>query len=352
MATQYDGLTLDSKASLWTGNDVYRDASGTLVRKMNRGSGVGDLWSAAGEYTPQPSGIPTDYSAKPEGATFHESGPAVRPNNSNLGLGGATNWGLAKGSSTSSGGGGVASSGTSNGMLSTIGQNPYLDQLKSSTANTMVDSFNRSVVPGIQQGAVAAGGYGGSRQGVIEANAMNDLGKNMGNAMASIDNGAYNSALNYDLGLRGNNLGYYNGQNSYDLGLRNNELGFGNLGLGYANLDLNVNNSNVANQLNGMNAGLGVFDRLMGNNGAGINAGNTINDTPANYFDRFNNTANGIGNGFGTTTGTQGGGNPLLGAAGGAQLGNQIGSWWGSGNSGWNSQPNRNVFMGNGSMGD
>lgn len=314
---QYEGLTYDPKSSLMTGNNVYRDANGTLVRQMNRGSNVGSLWSAQGEYTPSSGGMSMNVSQQP--AAVNQGGNQ----GGNLGLGGPT---------TSNG---VTSSGTSNGMLSTVGQDPYLEQLKKNTTDTMTDAWNRSVLPGIQQGAVAAGGYGGSRQGVIEANAMNDLGKNIANAMTSIDSGAYNTALNYDLGLRNNNLGYYNAQNSYDLGLRNNQLGYGNLGLGYANLDRQINNDNFANQINGANMGLNIYDRLMGNNNTAINAGTNINNTPLGYWERLNNGVNGIANGYGTSSGSaSNSGNPLLGAMGGMQLGGQVGqslgNWWGS----------------------
>lgn len=230
-----------------------------------------------------------------------------------------------------SGGSGIAnSSASASGLLSTIGQNPYLQKLKQDTASTMTDSFNRQVLPGIQQSAVASGGYGGSRQGVIEANAMNDLGKNIGNAMTSIDAGAYNTALNYDLGLRANDLGlrnnalgYYNADNSYSLGL-------GNLGLGYANLDRNINNDNIANNMMGAQFGLNIYDRLQQGNNAAINAGGTIHNTPMNYWQQFSDQANGIGRGFGSSTSTgNNGSNPVLGALGGAQLGSQIGQWWG-----------------------
>lgn len=216
--------------------------------------------------------------------------------------------------------GGIPGSGGSYGSAagdvstSTVGQNPYLSQLGDMLASTMTSNFNRNQLPALGSQFAAAGGYGGSRQGVIEANALNDLNAQIGNALTGLYGNGFNTSLNYDLGLR------------------NNQLGFGNLGLGYANLDRMINNDNIANQMQGVNLGLNVWDRLNANNQTGINAGNTIQNTPLNYWQQFGQQANSIGQGYGTQTSsgsTQG--NPMLGALGGAQLGSQIGNWWSGG---------------------
>lgn len=231
-------------------------------------------------------------------------------------------------------GGGMGGSSGQSGSMSMTGQNPYLKQMGDVMAGQMTDAFRTQVLTGIGSQAMAAGGYGGSRQGVVEANAMNDLGRNIGNSLTNLYGQGYNTALNYDLGLR------------------NNQLGYGNLGLGYANLDRNINNDNWANNMQGAQFGLNVWDRLMNNNQTGINAGTNIQNTPMNYWNQFSQGANSIGQGYGTQTSsgsTQG--NPMLGALGGAQLGSQFSNWWnGGGNT--SSMPNSNVFFGNGSMGD
>lgn len=218
------------------------------------------------------------------------------------------------------------------------GQNPYLQQMGGVLAQQMTDNFQTRIAPQIASGAMAAGGYGGSRQGVIEANASNDLNQQIGSALTNLYGQGYNTSLQYDLGLR------------------NNQLGFGQLGLGYANLDRNIHNDNLANQMQGVNLGLNIWDRLNANNNAAIGAGTAIQNTPMDYWNQFSQGANSIGNGFGTQTQSGGGvgGNPLLGALGGAQLGGQISNWWGGGKGGggWSGMPNQNVFMGTGSMGD
>ena len=202
------------------------------------------------------------------------------------------------------------------------GQNPYLSQMGDALTQTMTNNWRRNVQPQIASSAMATGGYGGSRQGVIEANSANDLNQGIGSALAGLYGNGYNTSLQYDLGVK------------------NNQLGFGNLGLGYANLDRNINNDNKNWQLQGANFGLGVYDRLQQGNQAGIQSGTNIQNTPMNYWSQFGNQANSFGQGYGTTTGnTSQQGSPIMGALGGAQLGQQVGqqvgNWWsGGGNSG------------------
>lgn len=191
------------------------------------------------------------------------------------------------------------------GTGSMPGQNPYLQQMGDVMAGQMTQNFNRNVMPGISSQMMATGGYGGSRQGVIEANAMNDLNGQIGNALTNLYGQGYNTSLQYDLGLR------------------NNDLGF-------AGLDSQIAQNNFNNRLNGANFGLGVFNQGMANNQTGINAGTNIQNTPMNYWSQFANQFNGIGQGYGSTTGsTSQQGNPVLGALGGAQLGGRIANGWG-----------------------
>lgn len=191
------------------------------------------------------------------------------------------------------------------GQAGGMGSNPYLSQMGDVLTSQMTQNFNRRVMPQISQQMMATGGYGGSRQGVIEANAMNDLNGQIGGALTNL----------YGQG--------YNTDRQYDLGLRNNDLGF-------AGLDAQIAQNNFNNQLTGANFGLGMYDRLQQGNQTGINAGTNIQNTPMNYWSQFANQYNGIGQGYGSTTGsTSQQGNPLMGALGGAQLGSRLGSMWG-----------------------
>ena len=207
--------------------------------------------------------------------------------------------------SSGGGAGGGSSSGGSGGSLGFTGGNPYLPQMADALTNQATTAFNRNVLPAIGSSAMAAGGYGGSRQGVVEANAMNDLGQNITNSLAGMYGQAYNNGLQYDLGLR------------------NNDLGF-------AGLDAQINQNNFNNNLAGANFGLGVWNQGMVNNQTGVTAGTNIQNTPMNYWSQFGNQYNGIGQGYGSTTGnTSQQGNPVLGALGGAQLGSSLANMWG-----------------------
>ena len=234
------------------------------------------------------------------------------------------------GSSGGGGGGGSYGGGTTGGSASSSGgsmsfnpaMNPYLQQMGDMMAGTMTNNWQRKVQPQIASQSIAAGGYGGSRQGVAEANSANDLNMGIGSALANLYGQGYGQGLNYDLGQQ-------------------------NIGLGYANLDRNINNDNLNWQMQGANFGLNMYDRLQQANQLGLQTGSQIQNTPWNYWQNFSNQANSIGQGYGTQTNSTGG-NPFMGALGGAQLGNQIGQWWNS------QQPSNGTswFTGTQGMGD
>ena len=204
--------------------------------------------------------------------------------------------------------------------------NPYLSQMGSNLVNEVTGNFQRNVMPQMRSQMMAAGGIGSSREGVLQANALRDLNSTLGNA-----------------------LGNLYGQGYVQAG--NQALGRGNLELGYSNLDRNINNDNLNWQLQGANFGLGIQDRLNASNAIGLGAGQTIQDTPLNYYSQFSNMANALGRGYGTQTQSGGGSNPLIGALGGAQLGRQIGNWWSTNNQPPASDPNT-WFSGNSGLAD
>lgn len=216
----------------------------------------------------------------------------------------------------SSAGGGSYGSGS---MNSTYQQNPYAQQMAGTLAQQIGEQFQRQIQPQISQSAIAAGGYGGSRQGVLEANAANDLQQNTGQAVGTMLGNMYGQDLSYNLGM-------------------------GNLGLGYANLDRSINNDNNQWGLQGAQLGMQLQDRQLQQNQLGLSNGSQINDNAYNNWNRYSQGANSIGQGYGSQTQSGGGGNTMMGMLGGAQLGNQlgkqVGNWWDSnqsmtGNGGW-----------------
>lgn len=170
--------------------------------------------------------------------------------------------------------------------------NPYLDQMAAGITSHMYDNWTRNQLPSIRSGAMAAGGFGGSRQGVVEANGLNDMNRSLGANLANLYGSDYNNAT-------GRNLQQQSINNSYDLGLRNSDLGFGQL-------DANINQQNFNNNLAGANFGMGVYGMMNGMNQQGINSGTQMQNTPLNYFNQFNGNTNATGGMGGTQTGTQG----------------------------------------------
>lgn len=233
----------------------------------------------------------------------------------------------------SPGGGGYSGSSTGGGGSSTSsgGQNPYSQTLADMLASTMTNNWQRRIAPQLASQAVAAGGFGGSRQGVLEANSANDLNLGIGNALANLASNNFNTSTQFDLGMANN-------------------------ALGYANLDRSINNDNLGWRMQGAQLGMSLQDRMLAMSQMGLNAGTNIQNTPMNYWSQFANQYNGIGQGYGSTTGTSTQpGNPLMGAIGGAQLGSRIGNWWGgSAGSAADTATGNNFWAPNfaGSMGD
>lgn len=306
----------------WTPNGITAGNNPAMYARTPYGAGTASMQggAATGSTRPQAapggSGVPQTGGVYPQpgsGAGYQTGGVYPQP---------GSGAGYQTGGVYPQPGGSSMSGSISSGPA---GQNPFLTQMGDTMVGQMTQNFNRNVMPRIGSQMMASGGFGGSRQGVVEANAMNDLNTQVGNALTNLYGSGYNTALNYDLGLRNN-------ATAYDLGLRNNELGWGNVGLGYANLDRNINNDNLNWQLQGANFGLGLQDRLMGYGQLGLGLGTQINDNAYQNWLRFSQGANSLANGYGTSTGTMTQpGNVLGGALGGAQFGSRIGNWWGGG---------------------
>ena len=230
--------------------------------------------------------------------------------------------------------------------------NPNLDQMASNITDQVNQNWSRNINPQISSGAMATGGYGGSRQGVVQANALKDINQGLSNSLTDMYSQDYNNQSNrnlqqygmdqgYELGKGNLALGNKQADNSYSLGLGNLALGAGNLGLGYqnsnnsydlglrsndlgyANLDANIAQNNFGNQMQGANFGLDVYNTLMNGNSLGLSSANSMQNTPMNYFNNFNSNANGIANGYASDT-KQLPGDPLTGALGGALMGNKL----------------------------
>lgn len=153
------------------------------------------------------------------------------------------------------------------------------------------DMLNNQVMPNIQNNAVAAGGLGGSRQGVAQGLAIGEATKGLSNGLANLYDNAYGRDQQYDLGSGA--------------------------------LDLNVYNSNQNWMRQGQQDQWNFMKDLYGANRQGVQDATTVQNTPMNYFNQFlGNSTQAGGLGGSQTQMLQG--NPWLGAAGGYMLGNKL----------------------------
>lgn len=184
-------------------------------------------------------------------------------------------------------------------------QNPYLSQMADTIKGQVNDNLTRNVMPQIASGAQLAGGFGGSRQGVVEANALKDANQGLSNSLTSMYYGDYNNSMNRGLQKYGMDQSYNLGLGQLQLGNRNTDLNQVQLG---ANLFQNGNTGF-------MNTGSGVY-----------NLGLTQQQAPWQVSGNLNNTMTPY-TGLGSTTGNYAG-NPVAGALGGAVAGSQLYNLW------------------------
>lgn len=130
--------------------------------------------------------------------------------------------------------------------------NPYLPQQAQAITQQATQNLQNNILPGINSGAMAAGGFGGSRQGIAQGLAIGQTNQGITNSLAGLYGNAYaqdqqlqaqrdmqaqslgaqeriagmNNQTQRDLGFGNLGLGYTQANNQYGLGL-------GNLGLGY-----------------------------------------------------------------------------------------------------------------------
>ena len=180
-------------------------------------------------------------------------------------------------------------------------KNPYLSQMADSIKSQVNDNLNRNILPNISSGAQLAGGYGGSRQGVVEANALKDANQGLSNSLTSMYYGDYNNAMNRQLQK-------YGMDQSYNLGLGGLQLGNRNTDLNQVQLGMNMVNSSNQGYLG---QGQGIY-----------NLGLTAQQAPWQTVNGMNSATQPY-TGFGTTT-QNNSGSSGAGWLGGAIAGGQL----------------------------
>jgi hypothetical protein len=224
-------------------------------------------------------------------------------------------------------------------MKSLQAGNALTNQQLAQSQASLTDNFQKTVLPSIRGGAIAAGQYGSSRQGIAEGNAIQGLTKqlndqatqvslansaNNANALAGAYENGQNRALSAAQGLSAQQYATA-GQNANTA----NQAEFMNVGNSFDASKFNASTQNQVNQANAGNAaaGAGLLGGLLGQtygvgnaqDNYGLTRAQGVNGLLAPYL-----SANS------TTTSTQPlyqntANNVLGGALGGLQLGGLLG---------------------------
>ena len=244
-------------------------------------------------------------------------------------------------------------------LLSGKIDNPYLANMQQASTNTAMNTYQNAVQdamqniePQIQSGAIGAGQYGSSRQGIAEGimgqqllrnastlgtasmangaslygnayqNAQNLMGTTAGNLTnQGINNGQFNSTLGQANNQFNANLGQNNSQYNANLAQNNNQFN-ANLGLQNNSQQMTQNTNNINTGLQGINASTAA--NSLGNNTysakmQALNAPNAYaNQQLSNYANLINPTAGMGGSQIATNPIYS---NPLGGAVSGGLLG-------------------------------
>lgn len=80
-------------------------------------------------------------------------------------------------------------------MSGQVDLGPYNDIAEAATGR-MTDAFNTQVLPNIRDEGILTGAYGGSRQDIATQNQVDLLHQNIGDMLANLYGGAYNTAMN------------------------------------------------------------------------------------------------------------------------------------------------------------
>lgn len=231
--------------------------------------------------------------------------PMDRPGGASAPVGGAGyNGGGVGGATPGTGGASAGDASSGNGLVQGVNvnqyqQNPYLSQMGDVLTNRVTDNLQRQIMPGIRSNAVAAGGFGGSRQGVVEANAMKDANQTISDALTGAYFQDFTNQMNRNLAQYGQNQNFFSNQRGQDL----------------QQLALGANLFQQGNQ-GWLSQGSGL-----------LGLGQTQQQAP---WQTINNANAGLGqwSGYGTTTSAnQGGG--AQGVLGGSLAGGQLGKLWG-----------------------
>jgi len=172
----------------------------------------------------------------------------------------------------------------------------YLDPIAQSITNQITRNTTENVLPQIRSGAMGAGQYGGSRQGIAEGLAMSRLNQDLSTGLAPMYGAAFENAQNRMMGTA-------NQLNDQAVGLAigntDRSLNAQNINAGY---DFNSQAQNIANLMNAnqFNANLGLQNnqQLMDRNAQNLNNRmqglNVLNNTNSMADSMYGNYMNAL----------------------------------------------------------
>jgi len=198
-------------------------------------------------------------------------------------------------------------------LLSGQVNNPYLDEQIAALGKDLSSNFLENVAPGMRSGAVAAGGFGGSRQGIVEGLGTQGVSDALATAGANLRGTAFENAQNrmQQVATGLNEQAATVGQNNI-----NNKLNFANLGANLIGQGSTMKTANDAAE----DARRQQILALLG-------AGNDYNWGKLGNYASIVQPGAGVG---GSTTASGPGGNPIMGAAGGGLAGYGVASMLGA----------------------
>jgi hypothetical protein len=203
--------------------------------------------------------------------------------------------------------------------------NPYLQDQANAITNQANNNLMNYQLPSLRAGGVAAGGFGGSRMGIAQGNAIGQTNQGITNSLAGMYGNAY-AADQQNATQQSINQANIAAQEA--ISKRNDETNRYGLGNQY-NLGLgNLYTTNRTIDQNGIRLGADLTGQA--NTGLGAGVDNTYNSNVAGQNQQWNpyiNASNLISpyTGYGgAQTTTQPGGSPVAGAIGGAIGGGTI----------------------------
>lgn len=188
--------------------------------------------------------------------------------------------------------------------------NPNLDAIVNQVTGDMTKQYNLTTTPAFNAAMLKSGSFGNSGVDEMNRNSQQLQSQAIGDAASKLRYNDYQQRQQM-----------YQWQQQQDANNGQFNLNFGR----------NVYNDAYSQNMNNLTTGIGLLGTLGGYNQQDINNSTMQQNTPLNYWNQFQQAANGLGNGFGTstsssTTGTSS--SPIASAAGGAQLGNSAMNWW------------------------